>query len=458
MSDLLTAPRGELLKLVYELIEENQALKAQNAELRARIDELSQGPKDKTKTPPSWVKPNVKKSKEKKARQKRDGGHARKLETPTRQEFHSFDVCPDCGGPLGKPSVAYTRQVVDIPQTEFTVTEHIIFKRWCFACKKRVAPKVNLGNITLGSHRLGLNTLAVIATLRERLRLPVRSIKGYLATFHHLRLSEGQIMEILHQAASLGRPTHDRILGEVKSSSFICGDETGFRQDGINGYLWTFTTPSAQIMLYRKSRGSVVVKEIVGQDGHDYEGVIVSDFYGAYNQHLGFHQRCWAHLLRDIHDLKKEYPRHPPLNRWAKKIHDLYREAQDYSGPETRLPVGLQAEERLRKEQYFKDRLKAICAPYLIRETPVSGLSGRMIKFLPELFTFVRFPGIPSTNNLAERSLRHAVVQRKIFGGTRSEKGSQTKAILGSLFGTWNLQNKDPLQEMRLLLARAPCQ
>jgi hypothetical protein len=256
----------------------------------------------------------------------------------------------------------------------------------------------------------------------------------------------------------MGKPAHDQILGEIKRASYICGDETSFRQDGANGYLWTFTTPSAQVMLYRKSRGSGVVREIVGQDGHSFEGVVVSDFYGAYNEHCGFHQRCWAHLLRDIHDLKKEFPQYPPLNRWAKKIHDLYQEAKNYAGPDPALPVGLQAEERLRKEQSFKDRLRVICEPYLTCEKPMSGLSGRMIKYLSELFIFIRFPGVPSTNNLAERSLRHAVVQRKIFGGTRSEKGSQTKAILGSLFGTWNLQNKNPLQEMRLLLARAPCQ
>jgi len=64
------------------------------------------------------------------------------------------------------------------------------------------------------------------------------------------------------------------------------------------------------------------------------------------------------------------------------------------------LPLGLQADERIKKEAYFKEKLKKVCEPYLVKETPMSTLSGRCIKFLPELFTFVRFPNIPSTKIL----------------------------------------------------------
>lgn len=455
MSDLLTAPRGELLKLIYELIEENQTLKVRISELQEKLKT-----KDERKgkqTIPFFVKPSVKK-KRKNLRAKRETGYSRKLDTPTQYEFHSYDVCPNCHGKLGKPSATYKRQVLNIPLTDFTVTEHTVFKRWCFNCKKRVFPKPKLKDSVIGRHRFGLNIFAAITTLRERLRLPIGVIKIYFKTFHNLDLSEGEITRILHQTSHLSRPKYEEILTAVKSSPFICGDETGFRENGVNGYLWNFSTKNSQIILYRKSRGSRVIREVLGENGSDYEGIMVSDFYAAYNEYCGFHQRCWAHYLRDIHELKKEFPKHPPLNIWAKKVKQIYQEAKDYPGPSLSLPLGLQAEERIKKEACFKEKLAKTCEPYLVKPSPMSTLCGRAIKFLPELFTFVRFPNIPSTNNLAERSLRHSVVQRKIFGGTRSEKGSQTKTILGSLFGTWNLQNLNPLQEMKLLLARAPCQ
>ena len=63
------------------------------------------------------------------------------------------------------------------------------------------------------------------------------------------------------------------------------------------------------------SRGSKVVEEVLGDE---FEGVLVSDFYGAYNVHQGLHQRCWTHLLRDIHQLKEKYPQHQGLAEWAR--------------------------------------------------------------------------------------------------------------------------------------------
>jgi len=85
MSDLLSAPRGELLKLIYELIEENQVLKARIVELEEKLKTKGES-KDKPNTP-LFIKASVKKKKPK-ARAKRSVNFARKLDTPTKTEFH----------------------------------------------------------------------------------------------------------------------------------------------------------------------------------------------------------------------------------------------------------------------------------------------------------------------------------------------------------------------------------
>jgi hypothetical protein len=90
--------------------------------------------------------------------------------------------------------------------------------------------------------------------------------------------------------------------------------------------------------------------------------------------------------------------------------------------------------------------------PYVKKNTPMSALASRAITFLPELFVFIRFPNVKSDNNHAERIIRHTVIARKISGGTKTPKGSETKAILTSLFDTWQLQNLNPFQQCRLLL------
>jgi hypothetical protein len=155
-------------------------------------------------------------------------------------------------------------------------------------------------------------------------------IKAYLYMFHSLSLSEGGIVKILDTVANIGKPSYDNILEQIRQSDSIHADETGGRQDGINGYFWSFSTEKVHYLLYRKSRGKTVVEEIVGNDSEKFSGVLITDFYAAYNAYTGFHQRCWVHYLRDIHELKQAYKKHPPLNKWAKQIKQIYEEAKDY--------------------------------------------------------------------------------------------------------------------------------
>jgi hypothetical protein len=452
MTDLRTAPREELIQLIYRLTEEIESLKAQVAELQAQLAEK------KAAAAAPFVKPNRKRQPNKKARKQRASGYARPKDTPTQQVLYAYERCPHCQGPLGKPAVAYTRQVLDLPHTPVTITAHVICKRWCARCQQRVAPRVPLDHLAVGQHRIGIGLMSLIATLRERLRLPIGVIQRYLSSCHDLRLSQGEIVAVLHRVAQHGQPAYASIKQRILAAPMVCADETGGREAGRNGYLWNFVTPTHQYLLYRQSRGQGVVTEVLGQEGEGFKGVLVSDFYAAYNCYSGFHQRCWAHLLRDIHELEETFGQDRKVKRWAHGVKRLYQKAKGYPGPEAHLPLGLQEQERIRQEDRYKEKLRQWCLPWVSTEAAMAVLCRRIIKFLPELFTFIRFAGVPATNNLAERTLRHSVVQRKISGGTRSEEGSTTKAILGSLFGTWHLQGLNPLEQCRLLLAGAPCQ
>lgn len=453
--DFLSAPRSELIHLVYDLIDENRALKSQIAELKSRLEK--QGPKDKGALP-SFVKPNSK-HKRKKIRKIRVMGFGRARSVPTKQLFHSYEVCPTCCGQLGKPSVAYTREVIDIPLSSVEIAEHVVFKRWCTNCGKRYYPKVSLNSVTVGRQRFGLNLMALVNTLREQCSQPLNKIKQYLNMIYQLNISEGALVRLLNTTAAHGKPSYEQIKQKIRASDVVYADETGGRENGANGYFWNFSNRTHQLLLYRKSRSKQIVREVLGdEEDNAFQGVLVTDFYASYNEYQGFHQRCGVHLLRDIDDLKKQHPKHPPLNKWAKHVKEIYDEAKSYSGPSPNLPLGLQAEERITKENYFKEKLRTLCEPYVTKDVPQSTLCARVITYLSELFTFVRFPNVDFDNNRAERAIRHLVVSRKISGGTRSAKGSETKSILASLFGTWRLQGLNPFEQTKLLLIRSPCQ
>lgn len=449
--DINSAPRGELVRLIYEMADRIQVLEREIARLKEKLHEKGKG-SDESLKPPVFIKAN-KKRKKKKARKEREVAYTRKRETPTETVFHTAEVCGDCGGNLGKPTVAYTRQVIDLPAVSYTVTEHVVFRRWCYSCKKCIQPEVDLSEQVLGKGRIGINLAATIVTMRERLRLPLGVLQQYLRIFYNLKLSEGEIVSLLQKAARIGKPMYEQILEEVRQSPVVHADETGGREDGRNGYFWSFSTEKVHFLLYRKSRAAKVVEEVVGKESEKFNGVLTTDFYAAYNTYCGFHQRCWVHLGRDIHELKEKHKKHPPLYKWAKQVKEIYEQAKQYIGPEPNTPAGLAIQERIDKQHFFEEKLKEICAPYVTKDVPMSTLCGRIVTFLPELFVFVRFPNISPDNNRAERMVRHTVIARRIQGGTRSARGSETKSILTSLFDTWRLQGRNPLQECRLLLA-----
>ena len=150
-------------------------------------------------------------------------------------------------------------------------------------------------------------------------------------------------------------------------------------------------------------------------------------------------QRCWAHLLRDIHDLRTLYPDDTPLAKWADAVLELYR-GRLHPSPGQAAAHRATALER---------RLLALCQPFLDESATQAKLCRRIERHIKELFVFVAEPAVPSDNNAAERSLRHLVISRKISGGTRSELGTDSKMTLASLFGTWRVQGLNPLTACR---------
>ncbi|CCF84803.1 IS66 family transposase [Nitrolancea hollandica] len=107
----------------------------------------------------------------------------------------------------------------------------------------------------------------------------------------------------------------------------VHADEPGWREKGGNGWHRTVSTPGVRHFHYDRSRAGAVVEAVLGTD---YRGTLVSDCYSAYNIHVGSHQRCWVHLLHDIHDLCVAHPEDSDLAVWAQAVHPA---AAQLTGP-----------------------------------------------------------------------------------------------------------------------------
>ena len=417
------------------LVEQQQAiiteLRATIARLEHRVRDLEGGVVPPRRMPGHKPTP-ASEQRNRPPRAKRTLNLARQRATPDVQVTHALAVCPVCGAPLAGGSIKRTREVIDLASQPVIVTEHVYLERCCGGCQRRVTPAVALDGLVVGRSRLGVGLLSLIAMLREELRLPVAAIQRYLGSIHGCQLSVGGIVGALGQVARAGASEHTRILAAIRASPVIHADETGWREDGKNGYTWTFSTPTECIYTHGGRGNDMVDATLTGA-----VGTLVSDCYAAYDHYPGVQQKCWAHLWRDIRELERQHPEDARLATWVNAVVAIYRDATGFSHPDERT--------RMAQRRALMARLRSVGQPFLTDElAPQARLCRRMDKYLESLFTFVVDPAVPPTNNAAERSLRHLVVSRKISGGTRSAQGTQTKLILASLFTTWRLRGLDP--------------
>ena len=200
---------------------------------------------------------------------------------------------------------------------------------------------------------------------------------------------------------------------------------------------------SCERYFLRRGRGKAVVDEALGES---FSGVLVSDCYAAYHHYDG----PQAAVLG------------PPAAGHPRPAHPLPQRRR--TGPMGRgSPPALCRSQSL---QPSRAMAKACCPTGLGAEaaghlpalscTDPSAVQGKLCRrierHIKELFVFVAEPDVPADNNAAERSLRHLVISRKVSGGTRSERGTESKMTLASIFGTWRAQGLNPLAACRQLL------
>lgn len=456
MSGLDELTREELQALVVKLYETVQTQQAEIAELKAtvarqaeRIRELEEEvARLRGGRPPIEfrAKPSVPKQ-QRNPRKKRSQSFARHALEPTQVVYHAVDECPECGRKLGGGHAKWRHQVVDIPPAKVQVVNHVFVERYCGACGKRFTPDpaVALTDVVVGKKSVGIRLMSVIAHLKTVCRVPVDQIKKLVWTLWGLMISSGEISELLHDVAELGEHVYERLLAEVRGSPVVHADETGWREDGVNGYIWSFSTPDVRYYTYRHSRSSAVAKEVLSEE---FCGALVADFYAAYNFYDGIKQRCWVHLARDLKYLVEKNPDLPRTAVWVDAVMAVYHRAKQTTDKQ------YSQLERSRLKTCFERELLELCRPYVdVKSAPERVLAQRITNFIGELFAFVADPRIPSENNAAERAVRPAVVARKISGGSRSGRGSRTCSILRTLFETWSLQGSNTIDSCQSMVA-----
>lgn len=286
--------------------------------------------------------------------------------------------------------------------------------------------------------QLGPDLTALIAQLNKDAGLSHGKIQRLIQNLFGVALSRGGCVQAMLRAARRCRPVYQAIVRAMPKQSAVTPDETGWRIGGWLAWLHAFAAERITCYAIDPKRGALVAERILGAD---YAGVLIHDGWAPYD---GFwraiHQQCLAHLLRRCVEMIEAASR--GAVRFPRQVKALLQDAlrlRDRHADGDVSHHGL-AVARGRLERRL-DRL--------LRWTLANDANERLAKHLnkhrPQLFTFLRRPGVDATNWRGEQAIRPAVVNRKVWGGNRTPAGVQAQSILMSVLRTCDQQHRDAL-------------
>lgn len=261
-----------------------------------------------------------------------------------------------------------------------------------------------------------------------------------LATFSNFKVTSGGLTQAWTNLASFVEPRYNDIGHKIAQSAVLHADETGWRINGSTHWLWGFATQKYCYYLITKSRGSPVVKDLLGTM---FKGILICDFWGAYNKISALaKQRCFYHLFTELLKVDKRNSS-PCWKAFRKKLSRLLKDAIRLSNRK----IQLNATVYDRRKTRLYDRLDQLLKTPQ-QDKDAKRLIKRLKRHRDELFTFLQYEGVSPYNNHAEQQMRKPVMTRKISQQNRSDQGAKTQAILMTLFRSAELHGDNPVESV----------
>ena len=429
----------EKQRRIDQLLEENGRLKAL---LHYRDKKQNEGFfGSSTPSAQRPVKPNTDSEKPSKRGGRPQGhpGHGRKSFDPEEAarvvQVDLDAACPDCGLPMEDKGVRY-RSVLEIPPPH---PEPILYRLRKYYCSRRKKAHQAQAPAVWPKALFGNQLIARIAFLHYVQGIPLGRICDPMG------LDLGSVVQMLHRLAGLFKPVVPHLIQLYRRAPVRHADETSWRTDGRSGYAWLFSTPDMSLFLFRPTRSASVPREVFGN--RLLSGVLVVDRYNGYNQVPCRLQYCYAHLMREVEDLAKEFPDHAEVSVFTATLIPLLAEAMHLRG------------QLIADPDYYRRAAALKKAIIAVSHQSAQHLGIRRIQDIfrdhaKRLYHWVKDRAVPPDNNRAERELRPTVIARKVSFGSQSEAGAQTRGILMSLLHTLKKRQKDAENSFKSVLDR----
>lgn len=404
-------------------------------------------PDAKKQTPASSTLPEKKRP----GKQRGAPGFGRTQQLPvTATEHHKSAFCVVCESSLaGANHVAWTSwDCIDVaepvpgkPGILLTNTRHVVFQADCPCghCNRvepfRSTPDAAWPGVSIGEWRLvGPRFAAMIVLLSKRHRNSVRLIRELLHDFLGIELSVGTISKTIREAGRSVAPLEEELVRELEKASLVYADETSWKESGSLLWLWVFRTLTMAYFVVGKRDRTLITKLLL--TGR-FKGTVMSDGWIVYRE-CPDRLRCWAHLIRKARGLSESYTTVVSETGMAiltalTAFQDAIYAAREQPGQQ---PGALMA--RYRDEL---EHLKALCVAYQeSRHEKLQAFVRELLNDWDTIFRQLQDPTLPLTNNEAERSLRHWVIERRLSHGTRTPEGTRSLTLLASVIETCRIR------------------
>jgi transposase len=422
-------------------------LLAKIAELEARIDVLERGGKGKTpqnsSLPPSTQHPHARpQPPQRKSKRKRGGQHGHEKHE---RSLIPIDQCHDvqrlkpiqcrrCGERLsGSDPQPLRHQVWEVPEIKPHVTEYRRHRLTCPACGETTCAELPAG---VPQGQSGPRLMALTALLMAFYRQSKRRTADFLGTLLGQPCCPSLTVKIQNQVTAAVRPSYEALAAQLPRQQQLNIDETGTKQENGKAWLWTFVARTFTVFAVRATREATALTNFLGDT---FCGIVTCDRAKMY-WHLGRLQWCWAHLKRDFQAMiDSGDPRAQHLGwRLRHATCELFEHWADYRADR------ISRAALLRRMGPVRRKVESL----LLRGTQsghadTRGTCRELYEHRSWLWTFLRHEEVEPTNNAGERSLRHAVIWRKLSFGTQSAAGSRFVETMLTVVETCRQQRRN---------------
>jgi len=334
------------------------------------------------------------------------------------------NICPDCGNALEQKGTK-ARTVIDCQPVKMKKIVYHLQRKHCPKCKKLISARPpGVFAKCLYSNQL----LAYVAVQHYIYGNTLGQIEKQTG------IGYSSLIDAMHQLSKRLKDVPNALIVAYRASEVKHADETGWRTDGNNGYAWLFCTPKISIFRVRKTRSASVPKEVFGEK--PVPGVLVVDRYNGYNKLPVEIQYCYAHLLRTVKDLEKDFPENAEIKSFVEAL------APQLANAISLRTLDITEAQFNRQATKIKNEIINI-TNHQSKHPAIQKIQDIFREKADRLYHWADDRNIPADNNLAERELRPLVIARKISFGSQSDAGAKTREIIMTVLHTLKKRTPD---------------